>query len=129
MEFCMDESCGKCNPCRTGTVQMLRMLEKITDGTADKDTIPKLEELCLMVKESSLCALGGTAPNPIYSTLRYFRDEYEAHIMDHHCKAGVCYVFQGEVEAGFVDTFAFAKYIVYVSNGGNIMSEGCHPYH
>ena len=90
MEFCMDESCGKCGPCRGGTVQMHRMLEKITDGTADKDTIPRLEELCLMVKECSLCGLGQTCPNPIYSTLRYFRDEYEAHIKDHHCPAGVC---------------------------------------
>ena len=90
MEFCMDESCGKCGPCRGGTVQMHRMLEKITDGTADPDTIPRLEELCLMVKETSLCGLGQTSPNPIYSTLRYFRDEYEAHIKDHHCKAGVC---------------------------------------
>lgn len=90
MEFCMDESCGKCGPCRGGTIQMYRMLEKITDGTADMDTIPKLEELCLMVKETSLCGLGQTSPNPIYSTLRYFRDEYEAHIKDHHCPAGVC---------------------------------------
>jgi len=90
MEFCMDESCGKCGPCRGGTIQMYRMLEKITDGTADMDTIPKLEELCLMVKETSLCGLGQTSPNPIYSTLRYFREEYEAHIRDHHCPAGVC---------------------------------------
>jgi bidirectional [NiFe] hydrogenase diaphorase subunit len=90
MEFCMDESCGKCGPCRGGTIQMHRMLEKITDGTADKDTISRLEELCLMVKEASLCGLGQTCPNPIYSTLRYFRDEYEAHIKDHHCPAGVC---------------------------------------
>jgi len=90
MEFCMDESCGKCGPCRGGTIQMYRMLEKITDGTADMDTIPKLEELCLMVKETSLCGLGQTSPNPIYSTLRYFRDEYEAHIRDHECPAGVC---------------------------------------
>lgn len=90
MEFCMDESCGKCGPCRGGTIQMYRMLEKITDGTADMDTIPKLEELCLMVKETSLCGLGQTSPNPIYSTLRYFRDEYEAHIRDHHCPAGIC---------------------------------------
>jgi bidirectional [NiFe] hydrogenase diaphorase subunit len=90
MEFCMDESCGKCGPCRGGTIQMHRMLEHITDGTATMDTITKLEELCLMVKETSLCGLGQTSPNPIYSTLRYFRDEYEAHIKDHHCPAGVC---------------------------------------
>ncbi len=90
MEFCMDESCGKCAPCRIGTVQMHRMLGKITDGTATMDDLKRLEELCLMVKETSLCGLGQTAPNPIYSTLRYFRDEYEAHIKDKHCPAGVC---------------------------------------
>ncbi len=90
MEFCMDESCGKCNPCRGGTVQMHRMLTKITNGSATMEDLAKLEELCVMVKEASLCALGGTCPNPIYSTLRYFRDEYEAHIKDHHCPAGVC---------------------------------------
>lgn len=90
MEFCMDESCGKCGPCRGGTVQMHRILSHITDGLATMDDLRKLEELCLMVKETSLCGLGQTSPNPIYSTLRYFRDEYEAHIKDHHCPAGVC---------------------------------------
>lgn len=90
MEFCMDESCGKCGPCRGGTVQMHRILGKITNGSATMDDLAKLEELCIMVKETSLCGLGMTAPNPIYSTLRYFRDEYEAHIKDHHCPAGVC---------------------------------------
>ena len=90
MEFCMDESCGKCGPCRGGTVQMHRILTKITNGSATMEDLTKLEELCLMVKETSLCGLGNTCPNPIYSTLRYFRDEYEAHINDHHCKAGVC---------------------------------------
>ncbi|MCE5334206.1 MAG: NAD(P)H-dependent oxidoreductase subunit E [Desulfobacteraceae bacterium] len=90
MEFCMDESCGKCGPCRGGTVQMHRILGKITNGSATMEDLSKLEELCIMVKETSLCGLGMTAPNPIYSTLRYFRDEYEAHIRDHHCPAGVC---------------------------------------
>jgi bidirectional [NiFe] hydrogenase diaphorase subunit len=90
MEFCMDESCGKCGPCRGGTVQMHRMLTKITNGSATMEDLTKLEELCLMVKETSLCGLGNTCPNPIYSTLRYFRDEYESHIKDHHCTAGVC---------------------------------------
>ncbi len=90
MEFCMDESCGKCGPCRGGTVQMHGILAHITDGLATMDDLKKLEELCLMVKETSLCGLGQTSPNPIYSTLRYFRDEYEAHIKDHHCPAGVC---------------------------------------
>lgn len=90
MEFCMDESCGKCAPCRVGTIQMHRILCKITDGTAVLDDLKRLEELALMVKEASLCGLGQTCPNPIYSTLRYFRDEYEAHIKDKHCPAGVC---------------------------------------
>ncbi len=90
MEFCMDESCGKCGPCRGGTVQMHRILDKITNGSATMEDLDKLQELCMMVKETSLCGLGQTCPNPIYSTLRYFRDEYEAHIKDHHCPAGVC---------------------------------------
>lgn len=90
MEFCMDESCGKCGPCRGGTVQMHRILTHITHGTATPDDLAKLEELCRMVMETSLCGLGQTAPNPTLSTLRYFRDEYEAHIRDHHCAAGVC---------------------------------------
>ncbi len=90
MEFCLEESCGKCGPCRGGTVQMHRILDHITDGTATMDDLGKLEELCLMVKETSLCGLGQTSPNPIYSTLRYFRDEYEAHIKHHRCPAGVC---------------------------------------
>jgi len=69
---------------------MHRILDHITDGSATMDDLTKLEELCMMVKETSLCGLGQTSPNPIYSTLRYFRDEYEAHIRDHHCPAGVC---------------------------------------
>ena len=77
MEFCMDESCGKCIPCRTGTVQMLHMLEKILDRKATARDLAKLEELCEMVKSTSLCGLGQTAPNPTLSTLRFFRNEYE----------------------------------------------------
>ncbi len=90
MEFCMDESCGKCGPCRGGTVQMHRILDKITNGSATMEDLDRLQELCMMVKETSLCGLGQTCPNPIYSTLRYFRDEYEAHIKHHQCPAGVC---------------------------------------
>ena len=90
MDFCMDESCGKCGPCRGGTVQMHRILTRITEGAATMDDLKNLEELCRMVKDTSLCGLGQTAPNPTMSTLRYFRDEYEAHIRDHHCPAGVC---------------------------------------
>ncbi|MBE7554509.1 MAG: NAD(P)H-dependent oxidoreductase subunit E [Anaerolineales bacterium] len=80
MEFCMDESCGKCLPCRVGTVQMYRILDRFTSGTATPADLKKLEELCVMVKETSLCGLGQSAPNPVLSTLRYFREEYEAQI-------------------------------------------------
>jgi bidirectional [NiFe] hydrogenase diaphorase subunit len=77
MEFCRDESCGKCIPCRAGTVQMHHILTKIIDGKATERDIAKLEELCDMVKNTSLCGLGMTAPNPVMSTLRFFRNEYE----------------------------------------------------
>jgi bidirectional [NiFe] hydrogenase diaphorase subunit len=90
MEFCTDESCGKCVPCRVGTVQMHRILERITNGSATAADLQILEELCVMVQETSLCGLGMSAPNPVLSTLRFFRDEYEAHIQRHECPAGVC---------------------------------------
>ncbi|MBW7885546.1 MAG: NAD(P)H-dependent oxidoreductase subunit E [Caldilineaceae bacterium] len=90
MEFCMDESCGKCVPCRIGTVQMHRLLERITNGSAGPEVLERLQELCVMVKETSLCGLGQSAPNPVLSTIQYFLDEYEAHIHAHHCPAGVC---------------------------------------
>ena len=90
MEFCMDESCGKCVPCRVGTVQMHRILERITNGSATAQDLQTLEELCAMVGATSLCGLGQSAPNPVLSTLRYFRNEYEAHIRDRHCPADVC---------------------------------------
>ena len=77
MEFCMDESCGKCVPCRAGTVQMHRLLTKILERKATPRDVQKLEELCDMVKNTSLCGLGQTAPNPVLSTLRFFRHEYE----------------------------------------------------
>jgi bidirectional [NiFe] hydrogenase diaphorase subunit len=77
MEFCVDESCGKCIPCRAGTVQMLRLLEKILNRKATARDLEKLEELCDMVRHTSLCGLGQTAPNPTLSTLRFFRNEYE----------------------------------------------------
>jgi len=78
MEFCMEESCGKCIPCRTGTVQMHHLLDKILAKEATARDLAKLEELCDMVKNTSLCGLGQTAPNPVMSTLRFFRPEYEA---------------------------------------------------
>jgi bidirectional [NiFe] hydrogenase diaphorase subunit len=80
MEFCMDESCGKCIPCRAGTVQMHRLLTRILDGSAGEEELQRLEALCDMVKHTSLCGLGQTAPNPTVSTLRYFRHEYEARL-------------------------------------------------
>ena len=90
LEFTVEESCGKCTPCRIGTERMLEILTKITEGTATMEDLDKLEELCYYVKENSACGLGQTAPNPVLSTLRYFRDEYEAHIKEKRCPAGVC---------------------------------------
>ena len=90
LEFTVDESCGKCTPCRIGTRRMLEILTKITEGNGTMEDLDKLEELCHFVKENSLCGLGQTAPNPVLSTLRFFRDEYIAHIVDKRCPAGVC---------------------------------------
>jgi len=90
MEFCQEESCGKCTPCREGTKRMLELLTKITEGRGEMADIATLEELAEMVKDSSLCGLGQTAPNPVLSTLRYFRHEYEDHILERRCEAGVC---------------------------------------
>ena len=90
LEFTVDESCGKCTPCRIGTKRMYEMLEKITKGQATLEDLDKLEELCYYIKANSLCGLGQTAPNPVLSTLRYFRDEYEAHVVEKRCPAGVC---------------------------------------
>lgn len=90
MEFCMTESCGKCIPCRVGTAQMFDLLDKITRGEATLDDLALLEELADMVRNTSLCGLGQGAPNPVRSTLRYFRDEYLSHIVDKVCPAGVC---------------------------------------
>jgi len=95
VEFCRHESCGKCVPCRAGTVQMHRILEKITQGTGTERDLERLEQLCVLLKETSLCGLGQTAPNPVVSTLRYFRDEYLAHIERRECPAGVCPVGKG----------------------------------
>ena len=90
LEFTVEESCGKCTPCRIGTKRMLEILEKITKGQATMADLDKLEELCYYIKANSACALGQTAPNPVLSTLKYFRDEYVAHIVDKTCPAGVC---------------------------------------
>ena len=90
LEFTVDESCGKCTPCRIGTKRMYEILDKITKGKAILEDLDKLEALCYHVKANSLCGLGQTAPNPVLSTLRYFRDEYIAHIVEKRCPAGVC---------------------------------------
>ena len=90
LEFTVDESCGKCTPCRIGTRRMLDILNRITKGKGEEGDIEKLEELALNIKSTSLCALGQTAPNPVLSTLRYFRDEYEAHIREKRCPAHQC---------------------------------------
>ena len=92
IKFLTEESCGKCVPCREGLDRMLDILTDITEGKGQKGDIELLEELCGLVKEASLCALGNTAPNPVLSTIRYFRDEYEAHIREKRCPAGVCRV-------------------------------------
>ena len=90
LEFTVEESCGKCPPCRIGTKRMLEILNKITSGKGEEGDIEKLETLAKNISASALCGLGQTAPNPVLSTLKYFRDEYEAHIRDKKCPAGVC---------------------------------------
>ena len=90
LTFTVDESCGKCPPCRIGTKRLLEILEKITSGNGTMEDLDRMEELCLNIKDTALCALGQTAPNPVLSTLRYFRDEYIAHVVDKKCPAGVC---------------------------------------
>ena len=90
LEFTFDESCGKCTPCRVGTKRLLEMLDKITEGKATLEDLDKLEELCYYIKQNSLCGLGQTAPNPVLATLKFFRDEYVAHVVDKKCPAGVC---------------------------------------
>jgi NADH-quinone oxidoreductase subunit F/NADP-reducing hydrogenase subunit HndC len=95
LNFTQDESCGKCTPCREGTKRMLEILNRICDGKGVEEDIPLLESLAKSIKAGSLCALGQTAPNPVLSTLNFFRNEYEAHIRDHKCPAGVCTAFVG----------------------------------
>ena len=90
LEFTVDESCGKCPPCRIGTKRMLEILKRITEGKGQDGDIEKLETLAKTIKDSALCGLGQTAPNPILSTLKYFRDEYEAHVYEKRCPAGSC---------------------------------------
>ena len=90
LDFTVDESCGKCPPCRIGTKRMLEILENMVEGKGKEGDIEKLEKLAMNIKRSSLCGLGQTAPNPVLSTLKYFRNEYEAHIKEKRCPAGEC---------------------------------------
>ena len=92
MDFCREESCGKCLPCRVGTEEMYRLLDRISSGRAIRAHLEQLERLAAMVKATSLCGLGQGSPNPVFSTLRYFRDEYLSHIDDRVCPAGVCQI-------------------------------------
>lgn len=90
LDFTVDESCGKCTPCRIGTKRLLELLTKITNGNGTLEDIDKMEKLCYYIKENALCGLGQTAPNPVLSTLRFFRNEYIAHVTERKCPAGVC---------------------------------------
>jgi bidirectional [NiFe] hydrogenase diaphorase subunit len=99
MEFCKSESCGKCVPCRAGTQQMHAILEKITAGDAGAEDIKLLEELCDLVRNTSLCGLGQSAPTPVMTTLQYFRNEYQSHIEEGKCEAGVCKIHAREEAA------------------------------
>jgi ferredoxin len=90
VKFLVDESCGKCVPCREGLRQLLEILTRITQGKGSMEDLERMESLCFVLKEGSLCALGTSAPNPVASTLRYFRDEYVEHIRKKACRAGIC---------------------------------------
>ncbi len=90
LEFTVDESCGKCTPCRVGTKRLLEILDRITKGNGTLEDLDEMEELCNYIKQNSLCGLGQTAPNPVLATLKFFRDEYVAHVVDKKCPAGVC---------------------------------------
>ena len=90
LDFTQDESCGKCTPCRIGTKRMLEILDRIVEGEGTMEDLDELERLAQGIKSTALCGLGQTAPNPVLSTLRYFREEYEAHVRDKHCPAGRC---------------------------------------
>ena len=90
LDFTAKESCGKCVHCRLGTKRMLEILDRIVAGKGEEGDIEKLEDLCYAIKDGALCGLGQTAPNPVLTTIRYFRDELEAHISEHRCPAGEC---------------------------------------
>jgi len=90
LDFTRDESCGKCTPCREGTLRLMEKLEAITEGRGAEGDIEKLIKMSELIKKTSLCGLGATAPNPVLTTIKYFREEYETHIRDHKCPAKVC---------------------------------------
>ena len=90
LEFTVDESCGKCTPCRIGTKRLLELLDRISRGEGTMESLEEIEDLSQHIKNSALCALGQTAPNPVLSTLKFFRNEYVAHVKDRKCPAGVC---------------------------------------
>jgi len=90
LSFTQKESCGKCTPCREGTKRMLEILNRITEGEGKPEDLDTLDSMAYSIKDSSLCGLGQTCPNPVLSTIRYFRNEYEEHINDQYCRAGIC---------------------------------------
>lgn len=90
LSFCLSESCGKCPPCRIGSYHMLDILERITSGKGEPDDIETLQKLGELVKKGALCGLGNSAPNPVLTTIKYFKEEYEEHIHDKYCRAKVC---------------------------------------
>jgi NADH:ubiquinone oxidoreductase subunit F (NADH-binding) len=90
-EFCVDESCGRCTPCRSGLIRVKEIFDGITNGNGQMGDIPTLEKTGAFIREASLCGLGQTAPNPVLTTLRYFKDEYVEHIVEKKCQAGKCF--------------------------------------
>jgi NADH-quinone oxidoreductase subunit F len=127
LKFCMDESCGQCTPCREGVTQMVRLLTEITEGRGTPAHIGLLEELSQVISDTSLCGLGKSAPNPVLSTLHYFRDEYDAHINDKRCPAGVC----KELTTFTIDAAACTGCTVCARNcpAGAISGEKKEPHH
>ena len=118
MDFCRDESCGKCTACRVGTKRMLEILERICRGEGHNGDIELLEDLAISIKDAALCGLGQTAPNPILSTIRYFRDEYEAHIRDKHCPAIICgELFQSPCQHACLLGMEIPQYIALIRAG------------
>ncbi len=118
LEFCQEESCGKCTPCRVGTKKMLEILERIIHGKGTLEDLDRLEEIGMWVQQTALCGLGQTAPNPVLSTLKYFRDEYEAHIIDKRCPAGVCAdLFIAPCENACPAHVDVPAYIAHISEG------------